>query len=297
MLTPLRRKQLQLSNEIQDLGLSGKIHGCIVDIDRYHHVIVNPIDGNMQFYYSEDYGVLKYLNTFNQVLNSMVKNCELPIAVRSEIRKKINQKKKLKNTSGADNVLTISDNSLQSQYLIAQGSTIKTTSRAVHYVDTNDGAYGVSRKVGPLQRLFDKHVLKDFDMRLIESELPVCRKKSYASRLFVYNGALYKIVQDDLTDVITAEEQDFHDNVKNDIVIDEDLIVDSRWLKPTGRCRTFVLKDLKYKIANKNNLEVYWVHTFSPETLKALEEAELIHNDPNAKSYNSFEELLKDLDV
>ena len=34
----------------------GKIHGCIIDIDFLNHVMVNPIDGKLTFYYSEFYG-------------------------------------------------------------------------------------------------------------------------------------------------------------------------------------------------------------------------------------------------
>ena len=37
-------------------------------------------------------------------------------------------------------------------------------------VSRTDGAYGVSRAVSPLQRIFTGHVLRDFDLGLMDSE-------------------------------------------------------------------------------------------------------------------------------
>ena len=44
----------QISEEIKAFGGSGRIHGCIVDIDFLNHVYLNPIDGQVSFYYAED---------------------------------------------------------------------------------------------------------------------------------------------------------------------------------------------------------------------------------------------------
>ena len=35
---------------------------------------------------------------------------------------------------------------------------------------------------------------------------------------------------------------------------------------------------------------------FTPETLEAIEEAERLAHDPNAKTYNSFDEILQEID-
>lgn len=51
-LEPLRAKQVQLSRELKSLGFKGTIHGLIVDIDFYNHILVNPFDGTITFYYS-----------------------------------------------------------------------------------------------------------------------------------------------------------------------------------------------------------------------------------------------------
>lgn len=43
-----------VSANIKKIGGSGKIHGCIVDIDYYNHVYINPYDGRVVLYYALD---------------------------------------------------------------------------------------------------------------------------------------------------------------------------------------------------------------------------------------------------
>lgn len=42
--------QKQLSSEIKKIGGLGIIHGCIIDIDFFNHLYVNPLDGRVSFY-------------------------------------------------------------------------------------------------------------------------------------------------------------------------------------------------------------------------------------------------------
>ncbi len=46
--------QKKISNEIKKIGGSGIIHGCIVDIDWFNHIYVNPIDGKVTGYWASD---------------------------------------------------------------------------------------------------------------------------------------------------------------------------------------------------------------------------------------------------
>lgn len=46
--------QKQISDEIKKIGGSGNIHGCIVDIDFYSHIYVNPIDMMTTGYWAHD---------------------------------------------------------------------------------------------------------------------------------------------------------------------------------------------------------------------------------------------------
>lgn len=45
---------INVSYYIKNLGGFGKIHGCIVDIDHNNHIYVNPEDGKITPYYSDD---------------------------------------------------------------------------------------------------------------------------------------------------------------------------------------------------------------------------------------------------
>ena len=44
--------QKQISTEIQRIGGSGNIHGCIIDIDYYNHLYLNPLDKKVTPYFA-----------------------------------------------------------------------------------------------------------------------------------------------------------------------------------------------------------------------------------------------------
>lgn len=44
--------QKQISSELKKIGADGTIHGCIVDIDFYNHLYVNPLDGTVTPYFA-----------------------------------------------------------------------------------------------------------------------------------------------------------------------------------------------------------------------------------------------------
>ena len=44
--------QKNISNEIKRIGGDGYIHGCIVDIDFYNHIYLNPLDGSITPYFA-----------------------------------------------------------------------------------------------------------------------------------------------------------------------------------------------------------------------------------------------------
>ncbi|WP_049962646.1 hypothetical protein [Ruminococcus sp. HUN007] len=46
--------QKKVSNEIRKIGGTGEIHGCIVDIDYYNHIYVNPSDMKLTCYWASD---------------------------------------------------------------------------------------------------------------------------------------------------------------------------------------------------------------------------------------------------
>ena len=42
------------SSEVRRLGFSGRIHGCIIDVDYGHHLFINPLNGHIAAYYALD---------------------------------------------------------------------------------------------------------------------------------------------------------------------------------------------------------------------------------------------------
>ena len=44
--------QQSISEEIRKLGGTGTIHGCIIDIDWYNHIFVNPVDLTITGYWA-----------------------------------------------------------------------------------------------------------------------------------------------------------------------------------------------------------------------------------------------------
>ncbi len=54
LIKPYQTVMLQLSEEIKRIGGTGRIHGCIVDINYWNHVYVNPYDGTLTPYWASD---------------------------------------------------------------------------------------------------------------------------------------------------------------------------------------------------------------------------------------------------
>lgn len=64
--TPYQKALSKISAEVKALGGDGTIHGCIVDIDWYNHIYLNPVDGKITPYYA--------LNMTNKIVFSDVES-------------------------------------------------------------------------------------------------------------------------------------------------------------------------------------------------------------------------------
>ena len=53
-ITPFQRALAAISNEVRKFGGWGSIHGCIIDIDLFNHIYLNPFDGTITPYYAID---------------------------------------------------------------------------------------------------------------------------------------------------------------------------------------------------------------------------------------------------
>ena len=73
----------EISKGIKSIGGDGRIHGCIVDIDFFNHIYLNPYDGKISYYYATSmvdkyvYNSLKnLLSHHNEKLLENYKNSE-----------------------------------------------------------------------------------------------------------------------------------------------------------------------------------------------------------------------------
>ncbi|MCM1054546.1 MAG: hypothetical protein NC394_03390 [Bacteroides sp.] len=64
----------QISKQVKDIGGDGNIHGCIVDIDFYNHIFVNPEDLTITGYWAHD--IIKKL-VYPDILSLIEKQCPL----------------------------------------------------------------------------------------------------------------------------------------------------------------------------------------------------------------------------
>ncbi len=228
VMLPLRNAQEKLSCELQELGLSGKIHGCIVDINYFHHIMLNPLDGTFEFYYAPSFGEKLTLDSLEAVIESSNRHR----AVWDERDyKKIKSEFQIKSKKSNYLLGHISNNYL----LESDNNGVMKAINKIQVVSRKDGMYGGSRKIGSLQRLFSGHVLRAFDLKLTESEQRPYRSNLYLDRKFVYRGTTYKVIEDTGCDIITAEELNSHS------------------------CRKFTVNELRSEIAKKNN-DTYWIH-------------------------------------
>lgn len=238
LLTPLRILQERISEELQELGLYGTIHGTIVDIDFYHHIMVNPLDGTITFYFSPEFGLVQNLDTFDDVIKSLEEKESQRLINKEKYKAKIQEGNCLlsKITKGY-----LIENCEVTEEIFERENPLQSVSRS-------EGAYGVSRKVSSLQRLFDGKVLRDFDIRLTETKQEAHRKISLIGREFCYDGIEYKVIEDDGSDIIVAEEKKkFCETQKTEIQL--------------ANTKRFSVVELKAKIRSQSmtNLDTYWL--------------------------------------
>lgn len=184
VLEPLRMAQMQISHELKSLGFLGNIHGLIVDIDFYNHVMVNPVNGSITFYYSPMFGQVQQFESFQKQLEFMGYAGLLE-------SKNANQECNELALCGLNMLASVENNGVLDEMVM---------------VSRTMGAYGVSRAVNPLQRLFKGHVLRDFDVRLIETrdESAMSRKVSMCGRVCRdENYRKYLVIKDDLGEFVT----------------------------------------------------------------------------------------------
>lgn len=141
VLLPYRRAQERISEAIKLFGGHGSIHGCIIDIDFYNHIMLNPIDGNITFYFSPVRGEV---HTYKSLL-TLLENHNEELAVRY---------RKLLNTT--------------EQNVVLRNQIVQTSE--IYQVDIKNSVYAISMQLNQHQKLFDKKLLRVWNERLLMRE-------------------------------------------------------------------------------------------------------------------------------
>lgn len=139
ILSPYMNALYKISDFVKSFNGYGTIHGSIVDIDSYNHIMLNPYDGSMTFYYSPTFGKIETHETLLGLLN-----CR------------------------AQKLVPKYTQQLKSSEHIANKNTLKPINELIN-IDIRNSIYSVSSRIKQLQRIFDKKVLRDWNDELLNS--------------------------------------------------------------------------------------------------------------------------------
>lgn len=139
-LSSFRKAQEEISEFVKSIGGSGKIHGCIVDIDFYNHIMLNPQDASITYYYSPEYGLVQPYETIYGLL-------------------------KEHNEYMLDKYLALLDNPKECALIPTRE--LKEEHPKVQEIDIKNSVYAISNRMNQLQRLFETKVLREWNDDLL----------------------------------------------------------------------------------------------------------------------------------
>lgn len=137
-----------ISKAIISIGGDGYVHGCIIDIDRFNHIYIDPLNKQINYYNALDCGS----RTFYDSLNSLLKK-ELPSIYRKYITAK---------SASNDEGHQQTDKMNQSLALY----TPVTTKITGFYCEQD--FYRVSKVICKFQHLVDNHIVRVWSESLLE---------------------------------------------------------------------------------------------------------------------------------
>lgn len=149
-------EQKKISDYVKGLGGSGKIHGCIVDVEKpgnfetysYCHLFVNPIDGKVTPYFASDIKSRIVYKDFKALLESQG-SCKLL----------------LDNFTRYENALSLNMPALQYSSQLAEWS-----DESSKY-DEDSYLYKISRIIKGLQYLTEKSIIRKWNTELLNYDL------------------------------------------------------------------------------------------------------------------------------
>lgn len=139
-LSPYRQAQEMISRVVKSFGGLGIIQGCIIDIDALNHIMLNPNDGRVTYYFSPVYGQVQSYASLPELLKHHLPELLPGYSVSS------------------GNVLLENLESVPASEDMVE-------------VDRARGMYGISRQMNQVQRLFSSKILRVWDESLLDKTL------------------------------------------------------------------------------------------------------------------------------
>ena len=137
---PYRNAMERIAYEVKAIGGWGKIHGSIIDVDFFNHILLNSFDGKITFYNSPVFG---YVQSYSSLF-------ELLSIHRPELLEQYSDY--VKQIEGGKNSIVFVQNSNE---------------RLLEAIDIKNSPYSDSRKISQVQRLFDVKVLRVWNELII----------------------------------------------------------------------------------------------------------------------------------
>nr|WP_245251416.1 DUF4116 domain-containing protein [Paenibacillus turicensis] len=131
-----------ISNELQVFGGSGLIHGCIVDIDFYNHIYLNPYDGKIVPYFAEDMTNKIIFKDMETMLKTS------PVRPKNSTGSPLLEQYKLAYSNG------------QTPILASQSKNSNITLATVPEIVLDTSMYEPSRIMRSIQYIFDQNVIR-----------------------------------------------------------------------------------------------------------------------------------------
>ena len=166
---PLFVFEKQISEKISNMGFDGCLHGSIIDLDYYHHIMFNPIDGTITVYFSPYFGCVKRISSCKDLIDSLkTHSLGRILTIRSDNVVELPAKKKL-----TQEEKDFFNTNIFNQNVIAQNHDTNLDEYDDYddeYIDVGKtGMYSISRKLKSYQRIFDKCILREFNVDFIKS--------------------------------------------------------------------------------------------------------------------------------
>lgn len=185
-----------ISAKIKRFGFSGRVHGFIIDLDFYNHIMVNPFDGKLTYYYSPVFGQAQEYPSLKKLLINMKKDIKSnDYTTEKEYLREINRLDK-----------AIHELRIAEQKRLGDGTDnqLESAKQPVQAVNVGHGSmYDYSRRMYQIQRLFDCSILREWDSSLIEG---LYIDEGY--KPIKQNITPYKMVKGDWRQYVQLDSQD-----------------------------------------------------------------------------------------